>query len=184
MFSALLERVARALAREGIPYMVIGGQAVLRYGEARLTQDIDLTLGVDLDRLPVVLRAVAGAGLGVLADPETFTRETMVLPCRDPETGIRVDLVFSCTKYEREAIARATPVRILETDVRFASIEDLVIHKVVAGRPRDLEDVRRLLLKNRGVSAGAVEAVLRELDLGLGESFVERFRQVRQSVEP
>lgn len=36
----------------GVPYMVIGGQAVLIYGEPRLTKDIDITLGVDVDGLP------------------------------------------------------------------------------------------------------------------------------------
>ena len=34
------------------------------------------------------------------------------------------------------------------TDVMFASAEDVIIHKIFAGRPRDLEDVRSILLKN------------------------------------
>jgi hypothetical protein len=39
MFQALLVRLARALDSAGIPYMVIGGQAVLLYGEPRLTRN-------------------------------------------------------------------------------------------------------------------------------------------------
>ncbi len=35
--------------------MLIGGQAVLLHGEPRLTQDIDVTLGVGLDRLADLL---------------------------------------------------------------------------------------------------------------------------------
>ena len=31
--------------------MLIGGQAVLLYGEPRLTRDIDITLGVDVDKI-------------------------------------------------------------------------------------------------------------------------------------
>ena len=29
-----------------IPYMIIGGQAVLHHGSARFTKDVDLTLGI------------------------------------------------------------------------------------------------------------------------------------------
>ncbi|MCS7312955.1 MAG: hypothetical protein NZ742_08605 [Acidobacteria bacterium] len=50
MFLELLERIAQVLETADLPYMVIGGQAVLLYGEPRLTQDIDITLGADLDR--------------------------------------------------------------------------------------------------------------------------------------
>jgi len=51
MFQALLVRLARALEAAGIPYMVIGGQAVLLHGEPRLTREIDVTLGVDSSEL-------------------------------------------------------------------------------------------------------------------------------------
>ena len=54
MFEDILRRVAQQLEGAGLPYMVIGGQAVLLYGEPRLTKDIDVTLGATLDRLPEV----------------------------------------------------------------------------------------------------------------------------------
>lgn len=44
MFQALLQQIARGLDSRGIPYMLIGGQAVLLYGEPRLTRDVDVTL--------------------------------------------------------------------------------------------------------------------------------------------
>ena len=51
MISEVLQRVARVLDAARMPYMIIGGQAVLVHGEPRLTKDIDVTLGVALDRL-------------------------------------------------------------------------------------------------------------------------------------
>jgi len=51
LFEELLARIASALSRGNLPYMVIGGQAVLLYGEPRLTKDIDITLGIPIDRL-------------------------------------------------------------------------------------------------------------------------------------
>ena len=105
MFEQLLEAIAQGLERLGIPYMLIGGQAVLLYGEPRLTRDIDS-----------------------------------------------------------------------------ASLEDLIIHKVLAGRPRDLEDLRSVLLKNRAFDLEYVHRWLGEFDLDLGERSLERFEEVRQSL--
>ena len=45
-FEALIARIAQALQDRSIPFMLIGGQAVLLHAEPRLTQVIDITLGV------------------------------------------------------------------------------------------------------------------------------------------
>ncbi len=61
--------------------MIIGGQAVLVYGEPRLTKDIDITLGVDIDELDRILKIVEELQLRVLPqDVRTFVEKTMVLP--------------------------------------------------------------------------------------------------------
>lgn len=178
MFESLLERIATALDAAAIPYMIIGGQAVLVHGEPRLTRDVDITLGVDIDQLPSVLRVSASLGLVPLVDPETFTRATMVLPCQDVSTQIRVDLVFSFSTYEREAIARACSIRMGAAGVRFASVEDLIVHKILAGRPRDLDDVRAVLNKNPAADRRFVRDKLAEFAATLGEPLVERFDAV------
>ena len=46
MFKELITKIGDALNKKSIPYMIIGGQAVLIYGEPRLTRDIDITLGI------------------------------------------------------------------------------------------------------------------------------------------
>ncbi len=176
MLSEVLERVARALAAARIPYMVIGGQAVLVHGEPRLTRDIDVTLGVSLDRLADVVAAAGAAGLKPLVDPESFVRETMVLPCSDSGAGVRVDLVLSDSGYERAAIGRAVDVRIGSTVVRFVTAEDLIVHKVVAGRPRDLEDVRSIVARQPKLDRKQVERTLWELEEAVDQPLTERWR--------
>lgn len=94
MFTQLHERLATALDLPRIPYMIIGGQAVLLYGEPRLTGDIDITLGINVDRVSDLLTLSAQLTLTPLADPATFTKQTMVLPYRDPTTDIRVDFIL------------------------------------------------------------------------------------------
>jgi hypothetical protein len=181
MFLELLQKLGRALEAGGIPYMIIGGQAVLVYGEARLTKDIDITLGVFLDRLTEVLSLVTALGLKVLVDPEDFTRRTLVLPCQDPLTGIRVDFIFSWSEYEQQALKRRRGLFLGEQIVYFASLEDVLIHKVIAGRPRDLEDVRRLLQKNPQVDEAYLSRWLRCFDEALGASYGALLAQLRAS---
>jgi hypothetical protein len=183
MFEQLLEAIAGGLERLGIPYMLIGGQAVLLYGEPRLTRDIDLTLGVGPERLPGILEWVRRNGWQVLVEsPADFVGKTMVLPCLEPASGIRVDLIFSFTLYEQRALERVRRVPVGEAQVCFASLEDLIIHKMLAGRPRDLEDVRSILLKNPEFDLQYVHRWLREFDRSLGETSLQRFDELRQSL--
>jgi hypothetical protein len=96
MFEKLLSKIAQCLDNYNLPYMIIGGQAVLLYGEPRLTRDIDITLGVNIDCLDVLLNVVREISLKPLPeDIETFVSETMVLPTLSETTGIRVDFIFS-----------------------------------------------------------------------------------------
>lgn len=178
MFEAILARLGRELDAADLPYMVIGGQAVLLYGEPRLTDDIDITLGATLDRLPDVLKLTTSMGLEPLVDPDEFTRQTMVLPCRDTATDLRVDLIFSFSPYERQALERARPIKMGDTQVRFASLEDVIVHKVIAGRPRDLEDVKGMLVKNPAADLAYIRTWLADFSATLGEPFLERFERV------
>ena len=187
MFEELLSRIGRILEEHSLPYMIIGGQAVLLYGEPRLTRDIDVTLGVDVARLPTLLTAVREAEFKPLPEniPQ-FVRNTMVLPVVDEQSSVRVDFIFSFTPYEQEAITRAKTVSIEGQDIRFASAEDVVIHKIFAGRPRDLEDVHSIVLKNPGIDRTYIGNWLEQFDASRdetdGKGFVETFLKVVEDV--
>jgi predicted nucleotidyltransferase len=158
VFEDLLALLARELDRAGIAYMVIGGQAVQLYGEARMTQDIDITLGIGTEGLARVMNVCRACDLNIRTNtPEEFVRDTMVLPAIEEKTGIRVDFVFSLTGYERQAIERGRLVELGGTEVRFAALEDLIILKLVAERPRDIEDVRVILARNPGFDRAYTE---------------------------
>jgi len=179
MFQEVLERMAQALEERGIDYMLIGGQAVLLYGEPRLTRDIDVTLGVGPDRLPEVLEMVRRLGWTVLVDdPQVFVRQTLILPVQEPESGVRLDFIFSFSPYERQAMKRVRRVQIGSAQVRFASPEDLIIHKVVASRPRDLEDVKGVLIKNPEVDREYIRYWLRQFEEALGRPLVQIFEKL------
>lgn len=183
MFKTLLVKITRSLTLKKIPHMIIGGQAVLIHGEPRLTRDIDVTLGLDVDDMKKLLDSAKEMNLKPLPENiESFVTETMVLPCLEEESGIRVDFILSFSPYERQAIERAVMVKIEDNDVPFASVEDLVIHKLFAGRPRDIEDVRGILLKNKDIDIAYVGYWLNQFDRAQdGRSLADIFAEVRGS---
>lgn len=150
MIEELIKTIAQHLDEADISYMIIGGQAVLLYGSPRLTRDIDMTLGVDTDKFSSVERICEKSGLKILVEnPEDFATETKVLPAEDSESRIRIDFIFSFTSYEQQAINRARKVLMNNYPVKFASCEDVIIHKMVAARAIDHEDVKNMLIKNK-----------------------------------
>ncbi len=149
MIEELITKIAQCLDQDEIPYMIIGGQAVLLYGTPRLTRDIDITLGIDTDKYQLIEVVCRKSGLKILPEnPEDFARETKVLPAEEPKLKIRVDFIFSFTPYEAQAIKRTKEIVMNDYPVKFASCEDVVIHKMVAARAVDVEDVRNILIKN------------------------------------
>jgi hypothetical protein len=57
-------------------------------------------------------------------------------------------------------------VRLHESNVRFASAEDVIIHKLFAGRPRDLEDVRGILGRHPVLDTSYIRRWLKILEEG------------------
>jgi len=164
--------------------MIIGGQAVLIYGEPRLTKDIDVTLGIGLEGLPKIKALVKSLDLKPLvSNIDRFAKETMVFPVLDEKSGIRVDFIFSFSPYEHQAIERAGKIAMGRTKVKFAALEDVVIHKMVAGRPRDMEDIRIILLKNPGHDSKYIEKWLMEFDLSLEKNYLNDFRTIKKKLK-
>ena len=190
MFEEILSRIGKSLKKNSLPYMIIGGQAVLLYGEPRLTRDIDIILGINPDRLDEILVLVQELALRPLPDNiEDFVRQTMVLPTLDETTGIRVDFIFSLTPYEACAIERSNKITILGEEVSFASPEDVIIHKVFAGRSRDMEDVISIILKNPNIDKEYIRDWLMKFDDSSDErGFLDAFecvlKDLRKRVNP
>ncbi|MBN2578022.1 MAG: nucleotidyltransferase [Pirellulales bacterium] len=183
MFDRLLKKISEAFEAAEIPYMIIGGQAVLYYGEPRFTRDIDVTVGLGSAEAEPVLAMIAAQGWRVLADnPRQFLAETMVLPVVDPDSEIRIDFIFSQTEYERQALARSIQVPLDDVRLRIVALNDLVVMKILGNRPRDLEDLRKILIKNPHVDRTFVENTLNEIDQVLEANFFQTFREIADTL--
>ena len=140
-------RLHRFLSACRIPYMIIGGLAVQRWGQPRLTRDVDLTILLPPGGEEPALRALAEAFAPRLPDAVAFALENRVLPVRVVEGG-DADISLGLPGYEDQAIARAVDYDLGEGRVvRLCSAEDLIIHKALAGRPQDVLDIEGVVAR-------------------------------------
>ena len=147
----LLLRVAALLEYLGIDHAFMGGQAVIQLGEPRFTRDVDALVEADYTRVSQVAAAAKDFGLRPPdGDVEVFVRQKGVLVLYDEKSPMHVDLVFGWTPYEQEALTRKVAIPFDEQRLEFITAEDLILHKMFASRPQDIEDVKGVLLRQRG----------------------------------
>ncbi len=151
VLGGVLREVVEVLAAEGAPHMVIGGLAVGAHGRVRATKDVDLSVQADTETTSRIIQRIQALGFSARVHGPTGPG-AIVRFVRAGEDGISrwVDLLFSGTPFEDLAIRRASPVRLLGLDVPVASLEDLLVFKMLAGRPQDEADVIALLGQHAG----------------------------------
>ncbi len=132
----------------GFRYAVIGGLAVQHWGHPRFTRDVDLTLLV----VPGQERQVA-SDLTEIFEPRypdavQFALENRVLLLSIDGTDL--DISFGIPGYEEEVVNNTSPLKIdQERAIHVCSLEDLIIHKAISGRPRDREDLEAVVIRNK-----------------------------------
>ena len=120
MIEKLIKKIAKQLDKEEIPYMIIGGQAVLLYGTPRLTRDIDITLGIDTDKFLLIEKLCKRLKLKMLPkNLKSFARDTKVLPAEEKKLRMRAGFIFSFTPYGKQAIKKAKKVLMDGYSVKF-----------------------------------------------------------------
>jgi hypothetical protein len=144
-----LAQLAALLEAAGTPYMVIGGFANLQWGRPRLTQDLDITVSAEGVGLAELLLQLAPAFHARVSDPVAFAEETALVPLVSAN-GTAVDMAIARLTLEFEAISRANFISVGGVPVRFATAEDLILHKIISERARDAEDIEGIVARQRG----------------------------------
>ena len=134
-------------------WALVGGLAVSARVEPRVTKDLDAAIAVRWDREAESLVADLVAR-GYLLDSEHILEHQvtgrlatvrLVAPVPGGE-GVEVDLLFATAGIEPEVVGHAKPYEVLPgLVVPLASIGHLIALKLLASRPQDWTDARRLL---------------------------------------
>lgn len=143
---AALADLVRWLDAGNIPSIVIGGVAASVLGRPRLTQDVDALAILPEENWSNAVSTAASHGiLPRIESPLDFARRSRVLLMKHVESGIDIDVTFGGLLFEEAAIRNGAVHVISGLRVRLPRIEDLLIMKAVARRPKDLQDIEGLL---------------------------------------
>jgi Nucleotidyltransferase of unknown function (DUF6036) len=177
----LLGDLAPLLDRWG-PWYLFGAQAVVAYGVPRLSADVDVTVRLDPERATELAAEMDDAGFDLLETDPDFLRRTRVLPFVHRATGMPLDLVLAGTGLEGEFLDRAERLQLGGVAIPVIRPDDLVVAKILAGRPKDMEDARALWRAHGSeLDLGRIERLLRLLEEALGQSdLLPALRSIQQ----
>ncbi len=181
-----IQTLQKRLTEATIPSMVIGGVAVGRWGDPRVTRDADLKVLLerkDADRLLAIL---APDYVSLLPDPRDALRRQALVFVQDAG-GVRLDLLLADTPYDVVAIQRGRDVEVQPgITLRLCSPEDLVIYKLISTRLRDHEDARTVVRRQGAALDDAyVLDWLRQFESALDDStLVAEYRRLRRESRP
>ncbi|MGH2477590.1 MAG: DUF6036 family nucleotidyltransferase, partial [Candidatus Limnocylindrales bacterium] len=145
---AILHRLVDA----GVDFVVIGGIAVILAGYGRATRDLDIAFAGDRANLEVLGGVLTGldAKLRGVTDDVPFVADARTLAGAQLLTlttalgWLDVHRSIAGVRSYETLRSRAERVRLDDSAVLIASVDDLLAMKRASGRPQDLIDVEAL----------------------------------------
>jgi hypothetical protein len=124
---------------------LIGGLVLPRWGQPRATTDADFSVLAPYGEEAAVLDTLLRHFAPRRPDARAFALQHRVLLLQSA-AGVGIDVALAAFPFEIDAIARATPWELVPgIVVRTCGAEDLVVYKLVAGRPQDLLDMETIV---------------------------------------
>jgi Nucleotidyl transferase of unknown function (DUF2204) len=160
---AALADVMNWLDASHIPSMVIGGVATSVLGRARLTQDVDALVLLPEDKWARALSSANDHGIVPrIEDPLGFARRSRMLLLTHTASNIDIDVALGGLSFELEALDRSQTHELHGLRLRLPAVEDLLIMKAFAHRPKDMEDIKGLLDAHPDADLNTVRQWVRE----------------------
>ncbi len=148
LFSAAV-KILEFCDQNGWQSCCVGGIAVQRWGEPRVTRNVDLSLLAGFGREQEFVDALLAEYRGRIADAGAFALRHWVVLLATAE-GVPLDISLGALPFERLAVERASVYSFGHgLGLRTCSAEDLLVMKLFAGRPLDLRDAEGIALRNQ-----------------------------------
>lgn len=165
-------------------FCFIGGIAVQRWGEPRMTRDADLTILTGFGNEGAFIKPLLAAFPGRREDAEEFALQYRVLLIKD-ESGTPLDVALGALPFEEASVNRASYWSIGNEALRTCSAEDLLVHKAFAGRDQDWLDIKGILARQgKRIDLARVELDLVPLlELKGNLESLNRFRSLARDLD-
>jgi hypothetical protein len=148
LFSAAKE-VCDYLASMNFQYCIIGGLAVIRWGEVRFTQDADIAVLVDFGKEAIFAEGILKRFESRISDALDFAVANRVLLLKS-SNGVAIDITFAALPFEHEMMENASPCSFADgLSLPVCSADDLFIMKAFAARPKDWIDAESIALRQQ-----------------------------------
>lgn len=147
----VLRVVVQLLDELQLPYVVMGGLAARVLGIPRPTFDVDFTVAADRDQLFRLFDRLEECGLTVPKIYRTgWTDRVADMPLIKARLylqgrGIDVDMFLLQSSFQESLLARRQRQTIEGIKIWLVTPEDLILLKLLAGRPRDWADIGDVL---------------------------------------
>jgi hypothetical protein len=146
IFAAALDVQGFCEAR-GFRFCFIGGLALQRWGEPRLTQDVDLTVISGFGCEPEYVDQFLSGFTPRIPDAREFALRHRVLLLLG-RNAIPLDVALGAMPFEERAADRASPFLVAEgVSLLTCSAEDLIVFKAFAGRLQDWIDIEGIAIR-------------------------------------
>lgn len=148
-----LRNLTKLLKEQKLKYAILGGIAVSLYGEPRFTADIDVNVLLDREKIKEFLKKAEKYNFyPPFPHIEKIADRTGVIPLsfRKGKIEGKCDVIIAENIIEYYSIKRAKTKRIGSVKTRVVSAEDLIIHKITSSRTRDIEDLKSILIRQKG----------------------------------
>ena len=154
-----------------IPAMIIGGVAASILGRARLTRDVDALAMIPEAEWANALSVAAHHGI-VARNEATleFARRSRMLLLRHSASDIDIDVALAGLSFELQALSLAQVHELGGVPLRLPRVEDLLVMKAFAHRPKDMQDIEGLLAVHPGADLVFVRQWLREFSAAVSMS--------------
>lgn len=169
----VLAALAARFDREGLRWYLFGARAATLWGRPRTSLDVDVTVELPPDRVRDLVSALEADGfrLRVQSGVEEFVARTRVLPLLHLASDTPVDVVLAGPGIEERFLERAVDVPLGDRMIPVIAPEHLIVTKVLAGRPKDIEDVRGILAERAAsLDVEEIRSLLESLQEALGQS--------------
>jgi predicted nucleotidyltransferase len=149
-FSRDTQEFVKLLSAHRVKYVIVGGEAVIYYGHARLTGDVDFFFEAGTEnvlRLHDALKEFWAGDIPGIKNPEELMEEGIVLQFGVPPN--RIDLInrIDGVSFE-EAWHDKTAINVEISGglvvIYLIGLKQLIQNKEAIGRPKDSEDLKFL----------------------------------------